>query len=1471
MSQSAAFGILDLNERPGGTLPAGPGGSIAGGSMRKFSKLAGKRQRKVGVQLGGEALETRCVLAGEPLLISEFMAANVQFLQDRYKEYSDWIEIYNPTDQDVSMDGWALTDDPGQPMQWVFPDVTISSHGTQLVFASGRNRASATSELHTNFKLGTSGDYLALVRPDGSIAHEYAPEYPLQQGDISYGVAFDANGPVIDTYQYFGTPTPGEVNRAGLGQFAEGVSFDVPRGFFDQPFSVQLTTTTPNGLIRYTTDGSEPTAEHGELYTGPLQITTTTALRAVSYRDDMLPGDIGTETYIFLDDVIQQTGKDMGLPTQWGYFDDQGPARPARGQANYAMDPDIVNNPTYAATIKDDLRAIPTLSLVIDPNDLWDLDTGIYMNPEAKGAQWERPVSMELIQPDGETAFHVDAGLQIHGGWARRISQTGKFSFRVAFKGQYGDSLLEYPLFGDEGNSTYDEIVLRGGFNDSWANSDRNNTYMQDQWTRATQLEMGGLAPRQTYVHLYLNGLYWGMYSPTERPDALWAANYLGGDPDEYDVINTGGNIVDGTGAAWGELVRAMSKSRFDYQRLTEIVDLEAFADYLIVNQYIGNWDWPHNNWYASRHRVEGGKWYFHSWDAEAAFQQGITSDRVTSVDAAVGPSDLYTALRSVPEFQEIFANRVAVHFYNDGVLTPERDIERLNDLAAQIEQAIVGESARWGDGRTNANSPVTQAQWAARVKSLNETYFPRRGDSMLTQYRRNSLFPNLDPPNMSPRGGRYADSTDVSMSTPLGDIYFTRDGSDPRGLDGLPTPQAIRFNSYDLVNSNSAASYLVPTSNAADANWMSNAFDDVSWSTGLAGLGYDNGLSDDSLEVIGGFNVKTISSKSSLATLEDVDTLLAGANQDVVIEEAGVPVINYHSSDRDGHFSPSSIAFPIPGNHVAQEITAKLRVNQPGTYTFGVTSNDSARLSIDGQVLYADTTRHSANDVLVTVDLATGEHDVNLTFFQRLGVATLEFYFAPGAKDAFDDSFVLVGDQQERPYGEYLTTDLRAAMYEKNSSVFARMPFQVDDPQSIGALEMRVKYDDGFVMYLNGTEVVRRNAPETITYNSTSEASRFDAVALVEELIDLTEFQPMLQPGANLLAIQSLNASAADNDLLLLPQLVAYMTPTPVQVNSSEVLTARLLVAGEWSAITEGAFTIAQPAKADSLRVSEVHYHPAKSSDAEIVAGFDSADDFEFIELVNVSDHAIDLTAVSLTQVETDGGTQGLAFDFAGSNIDSLAPGAHVVVVENLGAFRFRYGPNVPVAGQWSGGLSNSSELLTVTAGGQLLQQFTYEDKWYQDTDGTGASLERTNPADTDLASWNAAVAWQASLIPGGTPGYAGGSLPGDANHDGVFNTADLLQVMQAAEFEDGIANNSTWEEGDWNRDGEFDSRDFVLAFMINTFVGDDAPAARAASMMSLQDEALQNVEGDAAGSIDELARLIAASRTKSRGSFVA
>ncbi|MHC4640508.1 MAG: FN3 associated domain-containing protein, partial [Planctomycetota bacterium] len=312
--------------------------------------------------------------------------------------------------------------------------------------------------------------------------------------------------------QYFTTATPETFNIPGaIGRVGE-VWFSNNRGFHETAFPLNLYTGSNDAQIRYTLDGSQPTITHGNIYSSPININTTTIIRAVAVKPGWLDSAVETHTYIFLNDVIYQTNNPLGFPSLWG-----GTA------ADYEMDPEIVN--VHTGTIKNDLKSIPTMSLVTHVDDMFG-PSGIYSNPSGTGFTWERAGSIELIYPSGSEGFQVDCGVRIYGGAFRdNWGLTRKKTFRLLFKGIYGATKLRYPLFGEDAADEFDTIILRGGANDAWNGWGRENTqYIVDEFMRRTQLALGHPSGHGTFVHLYVNGLYWGLYNPVERPQSSFAA-----------------------------------------------------------------------------------------------------------------------------------------------------------------------------------------------------------------------------------------------------------------------------------------------------------------------------------------------------------------------------------------------------------------------------------------------------------------------------------------------------------------------------------------------------------------------------------------------------------------------------------------------------------------------------------------------------------------------------------------------------------------------------------------------------------------------------------------------------------------------------------------------------------------------------------------------------------------------------------
>src|SRR5438045_2832260 len=208
------------------------------------------------------------------------------------------------------------------------------------------------------------------------------------------------------------------------------IKFSHPHGFYERPFELSLGVSSGNAKIYYTTNGLVPKSAPARLYEAPLKISSTAVLRAALFEGESMVGSVETRTFIFPRDVLKQTG--IGFPQTWGT--NHGKAV----TADYEMDPEIVNRPEYAGMLDQALKSIPTLSISMEPGDLFDPAHGIYANAQQSGAESERRAAVELLYPNDSPGFAVNCGIRIQGGWNRRSEESPKHSFRLLFKKKYG-------------------------------------------------------------------------------------------------------------------------------------------------------------------------------------------------------------------------------------------------------------------------------------------------------------------------------------------------------------------------------------------------------------------------------------------------------------------------------------------------------------------------------------------------------------------------------------------------------------------------------------------------------------------------------------------------------------------------------------------------------------------------------------------------------------------------------------------------------------------------------------------------------------------------------------------------------------------------------------------------------------------------------------------------------------------------
>ncbi|MBN1676275.1 MAG: CotH kinase family protein [Kiritimatiellae bacterium] len=603
------------------------------------------------------------------------------------------------------------------------------------------------------------------------------------------------------------------------------------RGFFDDPFEVSLTTKTDGATVVYSTDGSVPDAVRGLTTRGSaahIRINTTTILRARGLKNGHDPSHVATHTYIFPTHVRDQPeSPPPGYPRTWGMDRLEDVVIPA----DYGMEPAIVNDPAYRDGFAGCLKAVPSLSLVMEPARAFDGESGLFcadwqtLRAAARRGEREYVGSIELIYPPGQTnefrGFQANCLLKPHGRnpWKR--------SLRIKFTSRSGGpprlrypALESAPLHSDSAAGEFEDLVLRAGtdrcFAGRFVRMHPMTTYTRDQWARDTQLDMTGFGSRGTFVHLYVNGLYWGLYNLCERPAAAFAAAYFGGKREDWSSWNSGAH-TSGRRTQWDRLCRFVQVADLadprNYGELADYLDVTNFVDDIILHWYCDARDWPGNNWHAFARERPPGPVRFCAWDSELSWMEdSIASDEIGGV--ARIPDEfkrdvsfrrkkhipIFRKLCQNPAFRLLFADRLHRHLHNDGALSDRRARARWTALCDFVEDAIVCESARWGDTQAAFGGPVFTPHdhwYTARDRVLGQ--MTGNGQCLIRQCRDfvlggGPLYPALEPPVLEPHGGKNAAATRLSISARAGQVYYTLDGPDPAGMQGAASRTAMLY-----------------------------------------------------------------------------------------------------------------------------------------------------------------------------------------------------------------------------------------------------------------------------------------------------------------------------------------------------------------------------------------------------------------------------------------------------------------------------------------------------------------------------------------------------------------------------------------------------------------------------------------------------------------------------------------------------
>ena len=673
--------------------------------------------------------------------------------------------------------------------------LTETEYASVYQYLSYKYGLPTSFNIHASFSLSSDDDGVTLTPPG-----EPSPADSLVfDGDVpcDTSIGRDVDGNIV----YFAEPTPGRANveesyEAPLGP----VVMSVGRGVYSEPFDVELSYPgNPAARIYYTLDHRDPSPETGTLYDGtPIHISGTTILRATVVYDTALPyRNVTSHSYIFLRDVLSQSKPGIAQDV----WSDGNASTPA----SYSVSSNVVYDSETESQLFESIMACPIVSITMSDDDMFNETDGLYARPVSLKGQ-EKYASVEWVS--GDSVFGLGAGVRIQGNTSPSFQYTPKKSFRLCFRGRYGNGKLKYPVLRDGGcdKASFDSLILRAENGNSWPGSNHPElgTNMRDQLMRDLQGEISGYQSAGSHVGVFINGLYWGLYNICERVDDSSASDDFGGEKEDYNVIASSGTVRDGTAAPYKSFidhVRTTDMSiRENYENAIKELDLKAFIEYMIIKSWSADADWPQNNWVVVHSPTNNVPYYFYVWDTEGGLKKNYaTQDRLSTQWAQrYSPLFIHNAFLTNSEYRCQFGDAVQRLLVNtDAVLSTEGFPERYARKAQQIRPMIFAEAARWGAYRHDAglgNTIYGMAQWDSVCAVITNEFASTRKNYYIPQLRGYGLYPDVDAAQhvMVDESNTVA-RLEVSAG---GVAYYTLDGTDPRQpyAEGVVTQTAIEY-----------------------------------------------------------------------------------------------------------------------------------------------------------------------------------------------------------------------------------------------------------------------------------------------------------------------------------------------------------------------------------------------------------------------------------------------------------------------------------------------------------------------------------------------------------------------------------------------------------------------------------------------------------------------------------------------------
>jgi len=752
--------------------------------------------------------------AAQDVRISEFLASNVSDIVDEDGAHSGWIEIWNPNPSGkVSLANWKLTDGT---TTWTFPAVDVMPNDFLLVWASGKNRVAPISPLHTSFTLPKAGGYLGLIRPAGTIASEYAPQYPPQIDDVSYGR--DAANPTLTGF--YQSPTPGATNNYQGSGVAGKVVIDVPSRTFMTPLTVTLSleTADPNAEIRYTTTGAVPIVS-STLYTGPITVSTTQTIRARVFSPGLLPGESGEATYLLLDANSNNFSSAIPIIVLTNFGAGQPPADGDQRSYMWVFEPGtdgrarLSNEPTLSTRTVIDRRGSSTLN-----NPKYNL------NVEARKARDDddRNITLLGMPPGSDYVFYApwdfDHAL-LRNAFAYGLSNSiGRYAPRTRMAEVFIDTDAGALTFTNAASGNYFgvyNVMEKIRRDPARVNVTKLNMYDNGPVAKTGGIivkvdrkdagDSGFVTPHEapgagplTNGFAYYQPREIELRAPQRQPQQQEIVSYL----TAMDTTSFGANFKDPVNG------------------FRKYVDVPAAIDHHLLNVWPMNVDAMRLSGYL--HRDRGGKIvYGPVWDYDRTLESTDgRDDNPATWRSAVGDqgTDFFNYTWWGRWFQDIDFYQLYIDRWQQ-LRRNEFSPNAVNALLDSLNNAIGAEAVandlkRWNQAKRPWTSPFTGQAFTGQTAEIQriKDWLQQRANFMDSQW--------VGPVAAAPNEGPIVPGSTVTLTGPAAaTIYYTTDGTDPRPPGGGAPTTATQYTGPITVDATTRV-----RARAYNAAWLTNA-----------------------------------------------------------------------------------------------------------------------------------------------------------------------------------------------------------------------------------------------------------------------------------------------------------------------------------------------------------------------------------------------------------------------------------------------------------------------------------------------------------------------------------------------------------------------------------------------------------------------------------------------------------------------